>query len=73
MAKGKRTKAAHKKAGLKKSLITARQKRARKLNIEIARQAKKKKGQKVKMTRFGNPVAGKPKKITVFVEKKGRR
>jgi hypothetical protein len=60
---------------LKKRLITARQKNARRLNIKIARAAKKKnkRTKKVKQTRFGNPVAGKSKKLTVLVEKKRRR
>ena len=54
-------------AKLKKKLITARQKAARRINIAIARAHKKKK------TRFGNPKAGKNKSIVVMVETKRRR
>ena len=56
---------------LKKRSITARQKRARRMNIAIARASKKRNAKK---TRFGNPVGAKnKKKLTVLVEKKGRR
>jgi hypothetical protein len=52
---------------LKKRLITARQKKARRINIAIARASKKRNAKK---TRFGNKVADNPKKITVLVENK---
>jgi len=51
---------------LKKKLITARQKAARRINIAIARAHKKKK------TRFGNPVVGKSKSVAVIVESRGK-